>query len=179
MIWRPKSGSPKPWGFCEILTKRNYFLTFSIIKYSSFHLLDVPSSATVYQPCNLNTTEEGKLASASEASHVHGYVHTHHELTTCLSFWSPHVWTDVCAPTMNLPLRPISKRVSLHISNLHLEAARTLVVEDSVKKRPLFWGVFRLENTLKFGHWQGYQLLNLTTSSKNLSITIKSMEEYV
>lgn len=103
--------------------------------------------------------EEEKLVSVSDALHAHGYVHTHHELTSCFSFWSPHICMDVCAPTMNLPLMCISKSVSLHISNLHLEAARTLFVEGSVKKWPLSWGAFRLENSFKFGHWQGYQLI--------------------
>lgn len=94
------------------------------------------------------------------------YTHTHHELTSCFSFWSPHICMDVCVPTMNLPLMPISESVSLQISNLHLEAARTLLVEDSVKKWPLSWGAFRLGNSFKFGHWQGYQLLIVSNNIK-------------
>lgn len=138
VIWRSKSGSLKLWGFYEILTKRNYFLAFAIIKYSSFQVLDVPSSATVYQPCKLNTVEEETLSQPLKPVHVLRYTHTRHELSSSLSLWSPHICADVQATTMKLPLRLISKSVSLHIFSLHLEAARkTLVVKDSVTKWPL------------------------------------------
>lgn len=138
VIWRSKSGSLKLWSFYEILTRRNYFLTFAIIKYSSFQVLDVPSSATVHQPCKLNTVEEETLSQPLKPVRMHHYTHTHHELSSYLSLWSPHICMDVQATTMKLPLRPISKSVSLHIFSLHLEASRrTLVVKDSVTKRPL------------------------------------------